>query len=108
MAHTRFESATETATPIFPMIPLGSPGRCVISVQVSPPSVDLYKPLAGPPLESVQGGRQTSQRMAKSTRELCGSRHRSAAPAQSFLYRTLFHFSPPSGEGNTPRKLFGT
>ena len=34
-----------------PTTPAGKPGLRVISVQVSPPSVDLYMPLPGPPLD---------------------------------------------------------
>ena len=34
-----------------PTTPDGKPALRVISVQVSPPSVDLYMPLPGPPLD---------------------------------------------------------
>ena len=55
IAQTRSGFAGETVMPTLPTIPLGKPGLRVISVQVSPPSVDLKMPLPGPPLSSVQG-----------------------------------------------------
>src|SRR5207237_8468209 len=56
-AQTRSWSRGETARPIFPMIPLGRPLLRVISVQLSPPSVDLKIPLPAPPETSSQGRR---------------------------------------------------
>ena len=41
--------------PILPITPAGMPGARVISVQVSPPSVDLKSPEPGPPLQSCHG-----------------------------------------------------
>ncbi len=62
IAHTRSGLAGETATPILPMnLPFGPPGLRVISVHVSPPSVDLNRPLSGPPLSMLQGVRFASQ-----------------------------------------------
>ena len=55
------ESAGDTATPILPMRPRGMPGLRVNSVHVSPPSVDLNRPLDGPPLHNCQGLRHASQ-----------------------------------------------
>src|SRR5256885_768810 len=46
-AQTRSWSKGETASPSFPMIPLGRPLLRVISVQLSPPSVALYSPSPG-------------------------------------------------------------
>src|SRR5215204_4034852 len=66
-AYTRFESAPETATPILPIIPEGMPGLRVISVQFSPPSVDLNNPLPGPPLDIVYSVRNASQSAANMT-----------------------------------------
>ena len=40
---------------ILPSTPLGRPGLRVISVQLTPPSVDLKMPDSGPPLHSCQG-----------------------------------------------------
>jgi hypothetical protein len=45
-------------------MPRGNPGFLVISAQWSPPSVDLKNPLAGPPLDSDEGVRYTSQIVA--------------------------------------------
>src|SRR5688572_26763080 len=79
-AYTRFESAPETDTPIRPIIPSGSPGLRVISVHVSPPLVDLNRPLPGPPLDIWYSTRYASQRAAKITLGLRRSMERSTAP----------------------------
>ena len=63
MAQTRSDRAGETATPILPSSPAGSGWR-ESSVQVSPPSVDVYRLLSGPPLLRLQGVRCTSQMVA--------------------------------------------
>src|SRR5258706_2214974 len=94
-------------TVIFPNTPFGSPELRVISVQVSPPSVDLKNPLAGPPLESVQGVRYTSQIEANRMRGSFGSIARSIAPAREFRNRARFQVAPPSLDRNTPRSSFG-
>src|SRR3954463_11379074 len=62
--YTRFGSAALTATPILPSIPAGRPALRVISVQCSPPSVDLYRPLPGPPLDIVHSLRYASHNAA--------------------------------------------
>src|ERR1041385_1413604 len=49
-AQARSGLAGETAMPIRPSTPFGSPGACEMSDQVSPPSVDLKMPLPVPPL----------------------------------------------------------
>ncbi len=49
IAQTRWGSAGDTVTPIFPIGGGGMPGFLVSSVQVSPPSVDLCSPEYGPP-----------------------------------------------------------
>src|SRR5262245_64890426 len=59
-AYTRFGSAPDTEMPMRPMAPRGIPGLCVISVQFSPPSVDLNSPLPGPPLDIVYSLRYAS------------------------------------------------
>ena len=47
-----FEFARDTETPMRPTSPSwGRPGKRVISVHVSPPSVLLKSPLPGPPLD---------------------------------------------------------
>ncbi len=62
MAQTRWEFTGETATPILPTGLRGSsPRLSVMSVQVSPPSVDFQSPESSPPEESAQLFRQTSQ-----------------------------------------------
>src|SRR4051812_16428050 len=63
-AYTRFGSAGDTATPILPFMPLGRPVLRVISVHVSPPSVDLKRPEPGPPEDIVHSVRYASQRDA--------------------------------------------
>ena len=84
------------ATPIRPLIPLGRPGFSLMSVQVSPPSVDLYRPLSGPPLCMFQGLRRASNMAAKRMRGLLGSMEMSTAPALSLLKRTRSQVLPPS------------
>ena len=106
-AQTRSWSRGETARPIFPMIPLGRPLLRVISVQLSPPSVDLKTPLPAPPDTSSQGRRTACQSPAYRIRGLTGSSARSIAPVLSFRYRTLSHVLPPSLVRNTPRVAFG-
>ena len=78
-AHTRPGLDGEIATPMRPLVPLGSPPAS--SDQESPPSTDLYRPLCGPPLVNIQGSRRASQTAAKRTRGLLGSIDRSAALA---------------------------
>ena len=56
-AHSRLDLAGDAAIPTFPMTPPGSPGFRVISVQFSPPSVDLKIPLCEPPDTSFHGVR---------------------------------------------------
>ena len=69
--------------PTIPIVPFGNPGLRVISVHVSPPSVDLKMPLPGPPLSSVQGLRETSHKPAYITLGFVGSMIKSQAPALS-------------------------
>src|SRR6185436_17905456 len=82
IAQTRSWLAAETVTPIFPTTPLGRPSLRVISFQVSPPSVDLKRPLPGPPLDMYQGPRRACQKAAKRIRGFTGSIARSIAPAE--------------------------
>src|SRR5262249_9892227 len=103
MAQTRSGLAGEAVTPIRPLRPLGRPGLLVISVQVSPPSVDLYSPLSGPPLVRLQKSRRTCHMAAYRRRGLLGSRDRSAAPASALFHSTCVQGFPPSVERNTPR-----
>ena len=63
-AHRRFELAPEIVIPMLPQMPLGSPVLRVISVQWSPPSVVLNKPLPAPPDDSSHGVRPACQKPA--------------------------------------------
>ena len=82
IAYTRFGSAPDTLTPILPHTPLGRPSPSSF-FQVSPPSVDLKRPLPGPPLSKPQGERRIWYIPAKSTRGFEGSMARSTAPVFS-------------------------
>src|SRR6476469_1036405 len=99
----RLESAPETATPMRPTTPEGMPGLRVISVHVSPPSVDLNRPLPGPPLDIWYSTRYASHRAAKITFGFFRSRARSTAPVLLSRNRVFFHVLPPSALLNTPR-----
>src|SRR4030095_3218154 len=98
VTHTPLSLAGDMASPILPLRPLGRPGLFVMSVQVSPPSVDLYKPLSGPPLLSPQQSRRACQTAANRRRGLLGSKDRSAAPASALLQSTCSQVLPPSVE----------
>src|SRR5579864_3531894 len=89
-------------------MPAGSPALCVISVHVSPPSVDLKRPLPGPPLDIVYSARKASHRAAKMTLGLWRSIQRSTAPVLSSRKSTCFHVRPPSEDLYTPRSWLGT
>ena len=96
MAYTRFASTGDTDTPAFPHRPAGSPGFFVNSVQVAPPSVDLNRPLPGPPLERECGVRDTSQSAAYNVSGAFGSIERSTAPVLASRNSTRSHVLPPS------------
>ena len=106
-AYTRFGSAPLTATPIRPIIPDGSPGLRVISVHVSPPSVDLKSPEPGPPLDIVYSFRNASHSAAYITFGFARSIEMSIAAVLSSRKRTLRHVVPPSVLLKTPRSGFG-
>src|SRR5436190_20017478 len=93
--------------PMSPQMPAGRPGLRVISVQLSPPSVDFHIPEFGPPEFSSHGLRYTCQNPAYSTFALLGSITRSTTPAESPRERILSHVLPPSFERYTPRVEFG-
>src|SRR4051812_42326794 len=86
-----------------PIIPPGRPGLRVISDQVSPPSVDLNKPLPGPPLDIWYSTRYASQRAANITFGVLRSIAISTAPVLSLRNSVLFHVLPPSALLKTPR-----
>src|SRR5688572_25560576 len=106
-AYTRFGSAPETSTPMRPTTPAGRPGRRVISVQVSPPSVDLNSPLPGPPLDIVYSLRKASQSAAYRMLGFDRSTERSMAPVLLSRNSTFRHVRPPSVVLNTPRSSLG-
>src|SRR5262245_18231164 len=99
-------SAREMLTPILPRIPVGKPGARVISVHVSPPSVDLNNPLSSPPEDKLHGVRKASQMAANITCGLVGLIARSTAPALLLRNKTFFQDLPPSVDLNTPRSAF--
>src|SRR3982751_1337746 len=102
-AYTRFESAPETATPILPTTPDGRPGLRVISVHVSPASVDLYNPLPGPPLDIWYSTRYASHNAANMTVGRLRSMAMSTAPVLLSRNSLRCHVFPPSVLLNTPR-----
>src|SRR5690242_21754700 len=106
MAYTRFGSAPDTDTPIFPMSPFGIPGLRVRSVQWSPPSVLLKIPPPGPPASMLHDVRDAFQNVAYSTFGFDGSITRSSAPTESPLKRIFCQLFPPSFERKTPRSAF--
>src|SRR5260221_864375 len=97
-AYTRLELAPDTAMPMRPMTPDGRPGLRVISVQVSPPSVDLNRPEPGPPLDIVYSFRNASHRAAYMTFGLERSIAMSMAPVLSSRSSKRFHVFPPSAD----------
>src|SRR5579862_1782620 len=96
----------DTATPIFPYGPFGSPcsSKCF---QVDPPSVDRYSPLPGPPLSMLHDVRRACHSAPKIMLGLCGSNDTSMPPVFSSLYRTFSHVFPPSSVRKIPRSGFG-
>src|SRR6266581_2954034 len=96
MAYTRFGSAPETATPILPSSPAGNPEFRVSSVQFSPPSVDLKRPLPGPPLDIWYSLRYASQSAAYITFGFVRSIEMSTAPVLASRKSTRRHVLPPS------------
>ncbi len=97
-AQRRFEFAPDTVMPMLPQIPSGRPGLRVISVQWSPPSVVLNKPLPLPPDESNQGVRPACQSAAYKMLALFGSMTRSTTPVESLRNKIFSHVRPPSLE----------
>ncbi len=77
------------------------------SVQLSPPSVDLYNPLPAPPEENPHGVRCSCHSAAYTMRGFWGSSTRSMAPVESFFERIFCHVLPPSFERYTPRVGLG-
>ena len=92
-AYTFSEFARLTVIAILP-ISFGKPS-CIL-FQVVPPSVDLYKPLPGPPLVTFQGVRPCSHIAAYKMVGLFISIDNSAQPVLSSINKTLFQVAPPS------------
>src|SRR5437016_12824987 len=94
-----FEGATATATR-----PQGFSGRPLLlvsfrSVQCSPPSVETYNPLPGPPERNVQPCLRKSQREAKIVLGASGLMAIRPQPVEPFgPARTFLHVLPPSEE----------
>jgi hypothetical protein len=89
--------AGETASPILPTTPDGSPRAVPVSfVQVAPPSVDLWIPECTPPLDIDHGVRYACHMAAYSTSGFDGSITRSIAPVESLTNRILRKLFPPS------------
>src|ERR1041385_1467053 len=108
IVYTRFGSAAETDTPILPSSPdEGSPGFLVISLQCSPPSVDLNNPDPGPPLDIDHSLRNASQSAAYITSGLVRSIEMSTPPVLSSRYKTLRQVFPPSVVLKIPRSSLG-
>ena len=76
--------------------PAGRPGLRVISVHVSPPSVDLNRPLPGPPLDIWYSTRYASHSAANITFGFLRSIATSTAPVLASRNSTFFHVLPPS------------
>src|SRR5919204_3168275 len=92
---------------ILPTSPCGSPGFRVISRHVSPPSVDLNRPLPGPPLDIWYSIRYASHSAANTTLGLRRSIATSAAPVLPSRNSTCFHVLPPSMLLKMPRSSLG-
>src|SRR5688500_4121295 len=103
IAYPRLLSAPDTDTPSLPQRPVGSPGFLVISIHESPPSVDLKRPLPGPPLDMLHGVRCASHRAAKMTFGFFGSIERSTPPVFSSLNSVRRQVLPPSLDLKMPR-----
>ena len=90
-----------------PTTPVGMPGRRVISVHVSPPSVDLKRPEPGPPLSILYSFRYACHSAAYRTFGFDRSTEMSIAPVLSSRYSTFRQVRPPSVVLNTPRSALG-
>src|SRR6185436_6835681 len=87
------------------ILPISSGNPSFIFSHVSPLSVDLYKPLPGPPLITFHGSRPCSHIAAYRMRGLLMSIESSDAPVLSSTYKTFFHVAPPSVDLYRPRSF---
>src|SRR5207249_7811760 len=96
----------DTVILIFPRTPAGKPLFLEISVQESPPSVDLNRPLPSPPLSIRYGLRLICQNAAYIVFGFDGSSIRSLAPVSELRYRIFCQVFPPSRVRTIARSLF--
>src|SRR5437762_5898474 len=89
------------------ILPISSGKPSFILSHVSPSSVDLYRPLPGPPLMTFHGSRPCSHIAAYRIRGFVMSIDSSAAPVFSSTKRTFFQVLPPSLDLKRPRSLLG-
>src|SRR5215217_5427193 len=90
------------AKTIFPVVRVGSP-LPESRFQVTPPSVDLKRPLPGPPLSRPHVWISIGHMPANTIRGLLGSISRWAQPLFSSVNNTRSHVLPPSVVRKTPR-----
>ena len=102
----RRESAPDTATSMRPRMPCGQ-AMAGERDQLTPPSVERYRPLPGPPLEKFHGWRSACHSAAYTILESCGSNVTSMAPVRSSFASTFVQVLPPSAVRKTPRSAFG-
>src|ERR1041385_6968525 len=99
MAYTTFGFDGATASAIRPYGFSGKPGLLAgaISVQLSPPSVDLKSPLPGPPERHVPTWWRKSHMDASIVLGSCAFAASMAHPVEPLApARTFFHVLPPS------------
>src|SRR6266849_8662769 len=99
MAYTTFGLDGATASAILPYGFSGRPSlfAAVSSVQWSPPSVVLNRPLPGPPERKVQPWRRKSHMLAYSVFGSCGFAANMAQPLDPLVpASTFFQLLPPS------------
>src|SRR5439155_26277807 len=90
-----------------PISPAGRPGFRVISVHVSPPSVDLNRPLPGPPLDIEYSTRYASHSAAYMVLGSRRSMATSTAPVLLSRNSTFRQVWPPSVLLKSPRSSLG-
>ena len=106
IAYTRLGFDRANAIVTFPIVWVGSP-LPLSFFQVSPPSLDVNRPLPGPPLSRPQVFISSCHMPAKAMRGLLGSSTTSEQPVFLSTKRTLSHVLPPSAVRKTPRSGCG-
>ena len=94
-----------TAMPMRPLSPAGNPLSALL--QVTPASVDLKRPLPGPPPLNANPLRRRWYVAAKSTLASRGSIAISVAPVSESTNSVLVHVRPASVVLNAPRSIVG-